>query len=227
MSIDYLSGCHPYVPSPRMKKWMEESLPGVYDESLSLYELMAKLLRYFGDTIENVDKLGETSNSSLLAFTQLRAVVDEILADIGNGVGVEVDASLTIEGMAADAMATGNELKKKVDVTGVNTAVETALARAKANGDFKGDKGDKGDSITIVSSGVFVYPDAIDHPVTRILFSDGTSVDIPHGKKGDRGAQGVKGDTPVKGVDYCTEDDKQEMVDAVLAALPTWNGGEY
>ncbi len=33
--------------------------------------------------------------------------------------------------------------------------------------------------------------------------------------------------TPEKGVDYFTEEDKSELVNAVLAALPTWEGGSY
>jgi hypothetical protein len=37
----------------------------------------------------------------------------------------------------------------------------------------------------------------------------------------------VDGKTPVKGVDYYTAADKTEMVNAVLAALPVWNGGSY
>ena len=40
------------------------------------------------------------------------------------------------------------------------------------------------------------------------------------GDKGDPGAPGKNGKTPVKGTDYWTAADKQEMVDAVLAALP-------
>ena len=50
------------------------------------------------------------------------------------------------------------------------------------------------------------------------------------GEKGDPGADGqpgkdgVDGVTPVKGEDYYTEADKTEMVDAVLAALPVYNG---
>lgn len=36
-----------------------------------------------------------------------------------------------------------------------------------------------------------------------------------------------EGKTPEKGVDYWTEADKTEMVDAVIAALPTWTGGSY
>ena len=35
------------------------------------------------------------------------------------------------------------------------------------------------------------------------------------------------GKTPVKGTDYWTEADKQEIVQDVLNALPTWTGGSY
>lgn len=38
---------------------------------------------------------------------------------------------------------------------------------------------------------------------------------------------GLKGDTPVKGTDYWTAADKAEIVNDVLAALPTWTGGSY
>ena len=41
------------------------------------------------------------------------------------------------------------------------------------------------------------------------------------------GKDGASGKTPVKGTDYYTEADKTEMVNAVLAALPTWTGGSY
>ena len=43
----------------------------------------------------------------------------------------------------------------------------------------------------------------------------------------DVGLKGDKGDTPVKGTDYWTAADKAEIVNDVLAALPTWQGGEY
>ena len=40
------------------------------------------------------------------------------------------------------------------------------------------------------------------------------------GKDGEQGAKGDPGKTPVKGEDYFTEDDKAEIVQDVLAALP-------
>lgn len=90
----------------------------------------------------------------------------------------------------------------------------------------KGDKGDKGDR------GI-------------------QGVQGPKGDKGDTGATGPKGDTgpqgpagkngtngtngkdgkdgytPVKGTDYYTEEDKQEMVNLVLASLPSSEGVSY
>lgn len=47
------------------------------------------------------------------------------------------------------------------------------------------------------------------------------------GDTGPRGPKGAPGSTPVKGVDYFTEDDVQEIAGVVLAALPTWTGGVY
>ena len=47
------------------------------------------------------------------------------------------------------------------------------------------------------------------------------------GNKGDPGAKGKDGKTPIKGTDYWTAADKTEIVNDVLAALPTWTGGSY
>ena len=42
-----------------------------------------------------------------------------------------------------------------------------------------------------------------------------------------QGSAGPAGHTPVKGTDYFTEEDKTELVNAVLTAMPTWEGGSY
>ena len=47
------------------------------------------------------------------------------------------------------------------------------------------------------------------------------------GPKGDKGDTGADGHTPVKGVDYFTEADKQELVTAVIAALPSTEEVSY
>ena len=49
----------------------------------------------------------------------------------------------------------------------------------------------------------------------------------PAGPAGADGKDGADGKTPEKGTDYYTEADKTEMVNRVISALPTWNGGSY
>lgn len=44
---------------------------------------------------------------------------------------------------------------------------------------------------------------------------------------GLKGADGKDGKTPVKGTDYWTAEDKAEIVNDTLAALPKWTGGNY
>ncbi len=45
--------------------------------------------------------------------------------------------------------------------------------------------------------------------------------------KGEQGEKGTDGYTPTKGTDYYTEADKSEMVQAVLAALPSGDEVSY
>ena len=49
----------------------------------------------------------------------------------------------------------------------------------------------------------------------------------PRGPQGEAGPAGADGHTPVKGTDYWTAADQAEIVQATLAALPTWTGGSY
>lgn len=66
-----------------------------------------------------------------------------------SGGSVDVDATLTKAGYAADAKAAGDAIGEKLDKTALPTAINDALAKAKASGAFdgaKGEKGDKGDT---------------------------------------------------------------------------------
>ena len=78
----------------------------------------------------------------------------------------------------------------------------------------KGEKGDKGDT-----GAAFTYSDFTAEQLAALRGEKGD--------KGDKGDTGANGYTPVKGTDYWTAADKQEIVDDVLAALPTWTGGSY
>lgn len=125
MDVDFLSGCNPYVPATPFRKWAESALPGVYDESLSLYELMAKLLKYFGDVIESVDGIGNTSNSVLLSFVQLKQIVEQAAADMD--VERRVDDKLavaaedgTLQALIQTIIDNTNALKRCIPYVGSN-----------------------------------------------------------------------------------------------------------
>lgn len=61
-------------------------------------------------------------------------------------------------------------------------------------------------------------------PVTVHLSAGPAGADGKDGAQGPAGPAGADGYTPQRGVDYYTEADKTEMVNAVLAALPVYNG---
>lgn len=61
-----------------------------------------------------------------------------------SGGSVDVDDTLTKAGYAADAKAAGDAIEKKLDKTALPTAINDALAQAKASGEFDGAKGDTG-----------------------------------------------------------------------------------
>lgn len=75
---------------------------------------------------------------------------------------------------------------------------------------LKGDKGDPGITPHIGVNGNW-YLDTTD---------TGKPSRGEKGDKGDKGAPGKDGKTPVKGTDYWTAADKQEIVNDVIAALP-------
>lgn len=121
-------------------------------------------------------------------------------------------------------------------------AINSALAQAKASGDFKGAKGDKGDKgeVGIVWKGEWVEngTDGKGYKENDVVLYEGklyialydNTIENPLLDRLDWGLflpKGTDGKTPQKGTDYFTEADKAELVTDVLNALPTWQGGAY
>lgn len=91
----------------------------------------------------------------------------------GDG-SANVDATLTKAGQAADAKAAGDAIWRKLDKTALPTAINDALAQAKASGEFDGAKGEKGDKGDPGAQGI-------------------RGETGPAGAKGDTGPAGPKG----------------------------------
>lgn len=90
---------------------------------------------------------------------------------------------------------------EKLDSSSLTYAINTALAQAKASGEFDGDNGKDGISVTHSWSGTTL----------TVTSAAGTSSANLKGDKGDTGAKGDNGYSPVRGTDYWTSADKAEI----------------
>lgn len=77
-----------------------------------------------------------------------------------------------------------------------------------------GAPGADGTSVTVAS----VSTSSADGGSNVVTFSDGKTLTVKNGSKGNPGS------TPVKGTDYWTAADRQSMVNDVIAVLPVYNG---
>jgi hypothetical protein len=108
-------------------------------------------------------------------------------------------------------------LDSKLNSSDLSEAVSSALADAKASGEFDGTDGKDGSSITITN----ISESSVDGGSNIVTFSNGDTLTIKNGTNGSAGY------TPIKGTDYYTEADKAEMVNLVLAALPSASGVSF
>lgn len=145
---------------------------------------------------------------------------------------VVVGGVTSVNGQTGDVTLTASDVGALAE-SELDTAIDTALAEAKASGDFKGDKGDKGDTGAQGIQGE--KGEKGDTGATGAQGekgekgADGAKGD--KGDKGDQGEQGIQGETgpqgekgadgytPVKGTDYFTDSDKAEMEQAVEIAI--------
>ena len=104
-----------------------------------------------------------------------------------------------------------------------------------------GPEGPKGDIPTIVASagenvgavGTPTITTTVDGSIVTFVFNNLKGeqgiqgIQGIQGVQGEQGPAGVNGTTPVRGTDYWTAADKQEIIDEVLAAIPSSEGVEY
>lgn len=99
---------------------------------------------------------------------------------------------------------------------GFNGSEEEWLASLKGSEGAKGDKGDEGVGISEIYGTV---DDNTNSTVAVIMLTNGeiSTFTLPHGKDGEDGY------TPIRGIDYWTEEDKAE----IIAEIPSAGGGTW
>lgn len=116
-----------------------------------------------------------------------------------------------------DYLTEHQDISGKLDANKLPEAINSALAQAKASGEFDGEDG------YTPQKGVdyFDGKDGVDGKNGKDGYSPIKGVDYFDGADGPAGKDGK---TPVKGTDYFTDADKNEIVSAVIASLPVYNG---
>lgn len=159
------------------------------------------------------------------------------------------------------------DISGKLDSSALPTAINTALAQAKASGEFdgkdgtsvtvksvsestsdggtntitfsdgktidikNGSKGSNGSTGSAGKDGTSVTVKNVSESTADggsnvVTFSDGKTLTVKNGSKGSKGDTGANGKTPVKGTDYWTEADKQEMVEELTDNIIVQESGQ-
>lgn len=84
MSADFTPSMGSYHKQNAFKYWVQKVLPLVYDDSLSYYELLAKVVDYLNKTIEDVNQVIEDTENLHEAYVNLQAWVNEFSEGLAN-----------------------------------------------------------------------------------------------------------------------------------------------
>lgn len=131
MGANFRPDLEPYKVTGSFRFWCQKVLPLVYDDSLSYYELLCKVVAYLNDVIENVDGLKIDIDKLLVAYGELEDYVNNYF----NNLDVQAEINVKLDAMASDGTLAQiineqifNELNTKVtnlqgEVSNINTEI--------------------------------------------------------------------------------------------------------
>lgn len=150
-----------------------------------------------------------------------KMVIPTLWADLGP---VEGSADPSLDPSAKDELPVWAQLQAQIgDLSGLQTETKASLVAAINEMITEFDEYDKAQVQRITD----LLQDALREAQQSGAFDGPPGPAGADGEKGDKGDKGDPGKSPEVGVDYFTEADKQEMVAAVLAALPSAEGGSF
>lgn len=147
MAIDFKPTRGNYTDLTPFRFWCQKVLPLVYDESLSYYELLCKVVDYLNKTMEDVGVLNDDIEALYDAFDKLQTYVDNYFTnlDVQEEINNKLDA-MAVDGTLTELVApiarttTAAWLQQYLSpetgyVLDNSLTVENAAAGAKATGD--------------------------------------------------------------------------------------------
>lgn len=80
-------------PISPFKFWCQKVLPLVYDDSLSYYELLCKVVKYLNEVIGNLNSTNENFEELVKMYDELKSYVDNYFAnlDVQNEINIKLD----------------------------------------------------------------------------------------------------------------------------------------
>ena len=95
---NYKPNLEPYVTMSPFKAWCQRVIPGVYDGSISVYEMLCKLTAYLNTLISNVDGQQTNIENLLNAYSQLEDYVNNYFSTLD----VQEEINNKLDQMAED-----------------------------------------------------------------------------------------------------------------------------
>lgn len=98
MSANFLPEIHNVTHKEPFRYWCQKVLPLVYDDSLSYYELLCKVVNYLNNAIGDINTLSEDVLNIAHAYTELESYVN----DYFDNLDVQTEINNKLDQMAAD-----------------------------------------------------------------------------------------------------------------------------
>lgn len=102
MSANFLPDITNVTPGSPFRFWCQKVLPLVYDDSLSYYELLCKVVNYLNNTIQDVNTLAQDVSDIASAYAQLEAYVNDYFENLD----VQEEINNKLDAMAEDGTLT-------------------------------------------------------------------------------------------------------------------------
>lgn len=93
MNVDFTPNKNSYKEVGEFRFWCQKVLPLVYDDSISYYELLCKVVHYLNETIENMELAGDDVQKLYTAYGELQKWVNEYFdnLDVQNEINGKLD----------------------------------------------------------------------------------------------------------------------------------------
>ena len=106
MSVDYTPTLGNYTELKPFRYWCQKVLPLVYDDSLSYYELLCKVVDYLNKTMEDVETLHDDVDNLHTAYEQLQEYVNNYFdnLDVQEEINTKLD-KMALDGTLSNLLA--------------------------------------------------------------------------------------------------------------------------